>query len=392
MRVRRIARHAAGGVYLAVLLCIALSGTARAEEASSTTRPASAETLEFAHLVVRSDRAGEIDAFDAIVAQAVADSLSSRNRAVVTDRDVVSSDTTLLWEYSVLTLLPRLHVSLSVYDRNRELLIVSGTGRSAANLALYDSIDRMVEDVIGSVDRYVASIDRVESEIGVIPLGEPLTTTAFVEDGRVLVVQPVAPLSLPAQRRLLTNLDETLPARVEREGFYGRDIVLNPEAVPPTLTQKRRLGLQFHYSFPRMAGAGFGVRYYPVADRLSTAFETDLYFSAAGSGSPYSVLHAEGRLLAGVTFPRDPEQRLRFGLSSGPGMIATIFFQSAAPSYIDLYWNVFNLALEFHMDRQVFFVRSGLLYAFDTDRGFLAGGVETENANPQIFVGTVRMW
>ncbi len=392
MRCPTVARRVVASVSLAIVALTGLAGTVGAQEVEPSLSASSDGALAFSHAVVRSGRAVEVGAFDAIVAEALARSLSARGRAVTVDADAIPTAATLIWEYSVLTLLPRLHVSVSVYDRSREILIVSRAGRSVANLALYDSVDRIVDQVIGPVDQYLASLGRVEAEIGVIPLGEPLVTAPFLDDDGEIIVQPAAPISLPSQRELLTSPDTALPARVEREGFYGRDIILDPEATPPALVQKRRLGLQLHYSFPRLAGAGFGVRYYPVVDRLSTALETDLYFSAAGTESPYTVLHAEGRLLAGVTFLRDPEQRVRFGLSSGPGMIATIFFQTAAPNYLDLYWNVFNLALEFHMNRQVFFVRSGLLYAFDTDRGFFAGGLETENTNPQLFVGTVRMW
>jgi hypothetical protein len=308
---------------------------------------------------------------------------------------------TVVWEYAILSLVPRLHVALTATDQNHGVVIASATNRARANLTLYNSVDELVEAVLERVNRYYQVAGAPVSGIPPIPIAATVTLPAPPSENDTVVVQPGAPLGEPGDP-LLVAAGVTIPGMVTRPRAYGRsfeiapsrDAVLQPPAgeTVPSPEPVRPLSFQIHYSYPRLNGAGVGIRYDLLPDRLYASQETDVHVALPASPEASMVLHLEGRVLAGTTIVGRPEGRFRIEASSGVGGVVTAFGSGEIPPYYDWYWNVFNLGFVGRTGRQSWFLRSGLNYGFETERGFFVDGLNEDHFNPQLFLGTMRSW
>lgn len=348
---------------------------------------------------------GEEGAYDKVVRDSI-DVVLQRNDFV--PAEVSDSPYIYEWEYTILALVPRLHLSLSVFDRRRGVIVASTTNRARANLTLYTSVDALIAEVIDDVRTYHSIVHRSEGEILPIPIAGVVTVPQPSSGDEDVVVQPRAPLGTSGDTIVLAD-GVSLPGRVSRLNAYPRSFYLSPtppdsetEDETPTVASPedalpqpepyRRLGVQLHYSYARFVGAGLGVRYFVLPDRLYASQETDLHFTPPAVPDAATLTHIEGRFMTGAVVLGGPNTRLAMELSTGIGGTVTLVSGGTIPPYYDWYWNVFNVGGVLRTGRQRWFLRSGINYGFETERGFFVDGLNEDHFNPQLYVGTIRSW
>jgi len=335
-----------------------------------------------ARITAASSTAPEAQAYERLVAESIGVVLVRSGFAV----DTTPSGEVLSWEYSILSLIPRLHLSLSVRDERTGTLISSASGSARTNVTLFNSVDDIVSATVNDVTAYLALRDGFAHELRPTAIAGVLPPLSPRFDGESVVVQPHAPLSGDSAEGVLLADGVTVPVSARGPGHYPIRSITGVEGAVPTPRPYQRLGVQLHTSIGRLAGAGIGARYGIIPDRLTAGTEFDIYASGAGRDTPYSVLHGEARVLAEYTMWDWGRVSLR--VSTGVGGVITTFLSGLAAPYFDLYWNVVNVMPVFRTGRQFWFARLGANYTIETERGFLSGGVG-EGA-PQVFVGTYR--
>lgn len=321
----------------------------------------------------------------------------------------------LVVEYAVHAVLPRLHVSIVVRDPSRSLRVAGVAVRARANLTLIETVEDLMSELDPAIEAYLRLSTGERDALAPVPLlpsvafggfgqtaGDPdeasrVPERIFVDTGAELLELP-SPTTVTADQYEFAQGSE-ITIRGERPGFFpeSEPIGLGPDQTPvepESLDRASVHGLQVHYSWARLIGLGAGFRYYLLPGRLYGSSELDLYTSGAPGMTPYTVLHLEPRLLVGLTVLGNPQSRFRAVLSSGFGYVGTFFLNgNGIPPYHDFYFNVFNLGVETQVRRTLWFIRSGMIYAFDTEgRGFFKEGMETGNLNPLLSVGGVYLW
>ena len=367
-------------------------------------------------IVIAADTAPEAAAYEPIVADAITVVLQRQGFDLVgADQPAdqpggtseASTQLALRWEYAILSILPRLHLSVSVYDEARGVMVATRAGRARANVTLFNSVDELVYGAIAEVETYRTVVEAESEFISPIPIVARLRPPSPRVPGEEIIVQPDAPFEMSNGEAVLLARGVSVPIAVMRRGHHvavgtastagdgqpGESSVLR--TVPRELPDPeplRRVGLQLHYSAARTAGGGGGVRYGFIPDRFHMAGEFDVYLSGALDGAPNQVLHLESRLLAEVTALRLRRMPFSLHLSSGPGIVGTFFLNGLVAPYTDLYWNIANAAIVLRTGRQEWFVRSGVKYTFETERGYFAEGLGESTSSPELFFGTVRRW
>lgn len=348
---------------------------------------------------------GEEGAYDKVVRDSI-DVVLQRNDFL--PAGFSASSDAYVWEYTILALVPRLHLSLTVLDRQRGVIVASATNRARANLTLYASVDALIAEVIDDVRVYHATVQRSASGIVPIPIAGTVTIPRTQSGDDEVVVQPIAPLGTSGDTIVFAD-GVVVPGLVSRPQAYARSFFLSPtpqdpetEDESPTLTSPedalpqpapyRRLGVQLHYSYARFVGAGLGVRYFVLPDRLYASQETDLHFTTPAVPDAATLTHLEGRFMTGAVVLGGPATRLAMEVSTGIGGTVTLVSGGSIPPYYDWYWNVFNIGGILRTGRQSWFLRSGVNYGFETERGFFVDGLNEDNFNPQLYLGTIRSW
>lgn len=360
--------------HILVVLMLVLVGTSvvpAQEEPVTVVVAAAAET------------AAEATAYERIIAESIGVVLVRSGFAIASIGDAA---TDLRWEYAILSLVPRLHMSISVRDTATGTIVSSVSGRARANVTLFNALDELVSVTVDDALRYLALNREFGDEIRPVPVAGLLPPVAPRGDDEEVVLQPAAPLHGTADRGVLLADGVQVPVQVRRRGHYVTTAPARMDGTLPEPEPYRRTGLQVHTSLGRLVGAGIGARLDLIPDRAGVAGELDVYSSGVTQGAPYRVLHLEGRLLANLRLLRWGPVSLR--ASTGLGTVVTTFLSGIVAPYTDLYWNVLNLTPTLHTGRQAWFARVGLNYRVASDRGFFPDGLDS--GMPQLFVGTFR--
>jgi hypothetical protein len=341
------------------------------------------------------------EGYERVVAESV--ELVLNRRGFVQENATTDSGTgdtvPLFWELTVLEALPRLHLAISVIDRRYGTVVTTVTDRAPANLTLYASIDTLVDRVSSGIAQYYRAPGSV-AEAAPIPLAPPVAIPHPDSSGDTVVVQPDAPIGTAGDTILIAQ-DAEVPGHVSRKHAYDAPFTVDAAAAAAVAAGKaklpqpvphRRLETQLHTSLARLAGGGIGVRYFFKPDRFFAAAEGDLYLTPPAVSDALTIIHYETRMLTGLVAFGRPRGWFRVELSTGIGGIITTFSSPDVRPYYDWYWNVMNIQPVITTGRQRWFVRLGLNYAFETDRGFFLSGIDNNDASIQLFAGTTRSW
>ncbi|MFW5826815.1 MAG: hypothetical protein ACOCU4_01920, partial [Alkalispirochaeta sp.] len=159
-----------------------------------------------AHIRAASSTAPEAEAYERLIAESIGVVLvrsgfsldtaqSTPAGAVETAEPPGRSGIVLSWEYSILSLIPRLHLSVSVRDPRTDTLISSASGSARTNVTLFNSVDDVVSAGIDDVMAYLAMRGDFEHELLPTPIAGVLPPFQPRFEGEEVVVQPHAPLS-----------------------------------------------------------------------------------------------------------------------------------------------------------------------------------------------------
>ena len=327
--------------------------------------------------------APEAAAYERVVAESIGVILERSGFLVA--GDPAADEAWLSFDYAILSLIPRLHISVSVRDLQTGSVVSAVSGRARANVTLFNSLDDIVSRSVADATAYLALRENFEPEIRPTPIAGVLRRPEGRVEGEQVRLQPAAALEGDSAEGILLADGVSLPVSVRRPGHYPAEGTTGVDAVLPEPEPYRRLGVQLHSSLGRLAGAGIAGRYALVPDRLTAALELDGFTSGLQEDAPYRLLHLETRALAEFTIYRWRWFSLR--VSSGPGLVVTSFLSGVVAPYTDFFWNVANIMPVVQTGRQYWFARFGSSYYFETDRGFFPAGVDEL---PQLFVGTYR--
>lgn len=294
---------------------------------------------------------------------------------------------------------PRLHLSISAHDTESGALIggINGSGRT--NVTLLNSLDELFREIEPSLITYQESRGRGESPFDAIPEIRLLRFRG-AEDVRIRVNHgPILGVMDDAELEVASfpvTQGSEVELRYEKPGSYPeRERVTIEEGIDaivvPTLQPRDRVAAQLHYTLGKLVGAGAGIRYYPIPDRLFVSTESDLFFSGVSPEAPYRVLHNEYRVLLGVRIV-PPGAPLRFDVSSGGGVLFSAPLVGSATPFVDPYLNVANLGVEARIGRFRPFVRGGVAYAVGGRFALWQEGINPMLLSPSVLGGLRFVW
>lgn len=161
-----------------------------------------------------------------------------------------------------------------------------------------------------------------------------------------------------------------------------------------SLVKNTRFGFELFSTSSQLLGLGTGFRLYVVPDFVLVRVDNYLYFSTSSdSADSPSAFHEDLRLQIGSYLFTPPNRRLRFGISTGIGIILSFLRESgsqpSSSSYFDCYWDLINLWLDFNWDKWAVFCRVETKYALGTGAGLLEPGLLV-SYGPQFTVGWLR--
>jgi hypothetical protein len=160
------------------------------------------------------------------------------------------------------------------------------------------------------------------------------------------------------------------------------------------LVKTTRFGFELFSTSSQFLGLGAGFRFYVVPDFVLLRADNYFYFSTGSDGndSP-SAFHDDFRLQIGSYLFTPPTRRLRFGMATGIGVILSVLHESTtkspSSSYLDFYWDLIDLWLDFNWDKGAVFCRVETKYALGIGTGLLEPGL-LANYGPQFTVGWLR--
>ena len=295
---------------------------------------------------------------------------------------------------------PRMHLSISAVDNESRAVIAGVNGSARTNVTLLNSLDELFAKIAPELERHR---DRITAEEDNPFVGRPeVRRLRFTGDPEVSVEVLHGPSlgvlregSLEVTSFPVTEGSE-VGLRFSKAGAYPESLLLEIDRernviTVPELRYRDRLGVQLHYTLGKVVGAGAGIRYYALPDRLFSSVETDLFFSGVAPAAPYRVLHNEYRLLLGArigpaSFP------LRFDISSGAGVFFSVPLVGTATPFLDPYISVANLGVEAQIGSFRPFLRGGAVYAIGGRFALLEQGINPMLLSPSILGGVRVAW
>jgi hypothetical protein len=193
-----------------------------------------------------------------------------------------------------------------------------------------------------------------------------------IEDGKLVI-------EVPANTQLA--IETTKPGyHINREYFavnnQSAEIRLRP------LFRRTRFGFELFSTSSQFLGIGAGFRLYIVPDYIMFKADDYIYFSiGSGGDDSTSAFHNDFRIQFGSYLFSPPNQRIRFGVATGIGIILSMLgksnTQSENSTFYDFYWDVVDLWLDFNWHKGAVFFKVETKYALGLgvcllEPGFLA--------------------
>jgi hypothetical protein len=337
----------------------------------------------------------EVDTYAKIVGDTITVVLERRGAMVHPEP---TEETVLRYEYRIVGFLPRLHVFVTVCDAVADTRIAGAMTTARGNITLYSAVDELVVALDPVVDAYIARREHPEGGVFPIPVAERVVLPTEGSEGTTVRYEELFSGTVVSSDFVVAE-GAVLPIRISRAGFYTEEITVpitdERQAVPSVpLRPLRRFGAELHLGYPRIAGAAIGGRYYPLPDRLFTAFELTISMTGMFEDTSGRMVHTDPRVLIGYVPLGHKRIAVQPIFSTGIGLVSTFvsYSEDTAPRYFDWYWNVLNVAVEVGQGMIRPYVRGGIGYYIETERGLWQNGINPDRLTPEIVGGTVVRW
>lgn len=294
-----------------------------------------------------------------------------------------------------------LHISLTAADEKGEYIFFGTLAKARMDITLFNTLSGMMEELVTGFLSVASSwiqgtlTDppplarslRIESpdEGASVTLGEALGGGIIEGEVTLMDIPPLAAGSV-------------ITLTVEKPGYRTMEhtLVTQPGettiALPP-LIRRTRLVPSVSWSAARLLGAGAGLRYFFLPDRLFAGVEEYLY------GAPHDIdskqvwaLHSDSRVFAGGYLFLPPESRFRLSLSAA-FQFHLSFLRGSGPDesppsvYTDYSFDFLCLNLEYAFPDFFLYLQGELYYTFEKEGGFHSPG-----GHPSLTLGISFPW
>ncbi|WP_041401032.1 hypothetical protein [Salinispira pacifica] len=270
---------------------------------------------------------------------------------------------------------PRIFLMVKAYDVRTRRIIGGNVQVARDGLVLVNSMDRLMDSVIGQIDQAREEIQLMRSNPGMLAGTSPASVLfrSAQEDVEVDIpgVGPAGKiengsLTLPYQP---LALGQQLLVEVSGEGYYPRQASYALNAAEnefdlPQLYPRTRFATEFVYNFWTLAGGGMALRYYFQPDMIFLRLSNHIFVrpgDALGLGGGRMTVHDDVMLEFGSYLLFGPESPFRAAYSGGFGAMFSSL--DTGITAVDAYINLAALHWEWNLPRGALFLRQDLRYA-----------------------------
>lgn len=210
---------------------------------------------------------------------------------------------------------------------------------------------------------------------------EPDQRLGTIQNGQLVV-------ELPANTQLA--IETTKPGyHANREYFEVDDQPAEIRIAP--LLKQTRIGFELFYTSSQFLGIGAGFRLYVIPDSIMFKADDYVYFSLSSEGDDSTpAFHNDFRVQFGSYLLSPPGRRVRFGVSTGAGVIVSVLGKADKPAgtsaYYDFYWDLVDLWLDYNWRKTAVFFKVETKYALGLGRCLLERDFVAQYG-PQFTVG-----
>ena len=291
----------------------------------------------------------------------------------------------------------RIAVFLQCWDVKTGRLLASLQQAARFNLAFYSALhDRIVE-----ILPRITAAPRPATAIASIPGRFALAEIDFLsaDDGTEIVIDGDRSVGTVSGGKLVwknpgISPGETILVEKRKEGFHtsteslkgAQELRLSP------LVPMSRFDVDVAMTGGLLPGAGAWLRAYIVPDELFLDFGAYPFWQTPSSASGHYITHVDTSYGVGSYIGTPADWPVRFGVSTGVGVIVTPSFASGGPDYTDAYLNVFDWWVETRIFGPVFFLRQEWKYALGLGTNLLGTGWIMANDFPLMTFGVSFQW
>jgi hypothetical protein len=286
-----------------------------------------------------------------------------------------------------------------LYDLHEGIPLDGAVNRVRSGLTMYSGIERSIERLEPVLVRYredpyryTRPPDEVESIVFTSRDEDAEVYFAgrhvgMIKNGRLQA--PFTPFTV--------GTDVTL--EVQKPGYHveRRNVTLpsvNSEIRLRPLRPRYRYGVYGVWTLGQAAGAGLGVRFYPVPDYTFIAIERHFYIQDQYTPGSAPVYHNDMGFAVGQYLFLGYRSVVRFSVSAGAGVMFTAFSRDDIPDYVDFYFMPFSPALELNLGKVMVFLRQEFRYATGAGENSLLQRdfIFVDGSYPLTGAGVVLKW
>ncbi len=291
----------------------------------------------------------------------------------------------------------KIAVFLQCWDVKTGRLLASLQQAARFNLAFYSVLHGRIAEILPLISVTQPTVTGIAAEPGRFALAEIDFFSS--DEGMEIVVDGDRSIGTVSGGKLVwknpgLSPGEELFVEKRKEGFHGsterlkaaQQVRLSP------LLRKSGLGGDFFLGSAQLLGLGAQVRAYMQPGWSFFYAGAYPFWQVPAGASGHFVTHVETGLGLGSYIGTPPDWPVRFGLSTGVGMIVTPPFADAGSTYTDAYLDVFNWWVETRVLGPLIFLRQEWKYALGLGTNLLGMGWIMTNDFPLVTIGVSFPW
>jgi len=289
----------------------------------------------------------------------------------------------------------RVLVSVQCYDVTAGTLISGFSHTWRFNLGFYNSLHAQISDLIQRVvfsksPRLIAIKDGIRVD--------QITFTS-TQEGMEVVVEGQENVGRIQGGSLVFTAQGVKAGtllRIEKrqEGYHTvwQEVRAAPQIALTPIPKKNHFAVEAEWTAGEVAGAGVGLRWYPVPDWFFLGLSEYLFTQVPTVSAGTWPFHSDSTLLLGLYLFLPPQSPFRMGIATGGGIFLTAL-PDAGVLFTDVYANLLDIFFELRAGNVRLFARAEGKLTLGIGNNLLGSRVVTWNSSlPPFTFGVVIPW
>lgn len=264
----------------------------------------------------------------------------------------------------------QIHYALQCWDVGSGTLTSGIEETGPFNLAFFSALS-------------IAMTDRLIARVSIVGKATPRVVFTSPNEGMQVLLAGELDVGRVTDGKLTFSLSSVTPGTkvvVHKvlAGYHAADqtvtLTTNKEIPLSPLVKEHKLGLELNLTSGQLLGVNATIRSYAVPDWFFITTGGAFWLQPPAQLTARVAVHKDLFMGLGGYLFLPPESPVRFGASTGVGLVTTFMSTASLPQYTDYYIDAVNVWLEAGFPGTTFFLREDLRYALGLGTNLLGQG------------------